>query len=123
MIRKIYLAGPMRGLPKFNIPAFDFAAAKLREQGFEVFNPADRDRAAGLDAEGASNGPTDIGKPVINGFDVREALAADLEYICKEADAIAVLPGWQNSMGAQAEVRAAAALGKTIIELGRDYWV
>ena len=42
---KVYLAGPMRGIANFNFPAFDFAAHKLRNQGFYVFSPAERDRS------------------------------------------------------------------------------
>ena len=31
------------------------------------------------------------------GFSLREALAADMKYICEEASiAIALLPGWEN---------------------------
>ncbi len=38
-------------------------------------------------------------------------------YICKEADAIAMLPGWENSKGARAEWTLSIALGHTIIYL------
>lgn len=45
---KVYLAGPMRGKEDHNFPAFHFAAAKPREQGYEVFSPARRARKRGL---------------------------------------------------------------------------
>lgn len=108
---RIYLAGPMRGLPDLNFPAFDAAAAKLREWGHEVFNPAERDRDVyGEDfAAGTSGDPAEIPK-----FDLREALFADLAWICLNADAVVTLPGWRQSAGASAEVAVAAALGITV---------
>lgn len=41
MIKRIYLAGPMTGLPEFNYPAFHAEAARLRGLGYQVENPAD----------------------------------------------------------------------------------
>ena len=38
----VYLAGPMTGIAEFNFPAFDAAAAKLRDLGYVVFNPPPR---------------------------------------------------------------------------------
>ena len=43
---KIYIAGPMRGYENFNFPAFDAAAQLYRAIGYEVFNPADKDKPA-----------------------------------------------------------------------------
>ena len=40
-LKRIYLAGPMSGLPDFNYPAFHAAAAVLRAQGHYVENPAE----------------------------------------------------------------------------------
>lgn len=46
MKRKIYLAGPMSGLPDLNYPAFHAAAAKLRAMGHVVLNPAENPEPA-----------------------------------------------------------------------------
>lgn len=118
---KVYLAGPMRGYPAFNFPAFAYATAKLREQGFEVFSPAERDlevhgqcimdNAAGDEKEAASN----------VGFSLREALEADWVWIARNANIVALLPGWDKSEGATSERQCAKALGLTLMELGKEY--
>lgn len=112
---KIYVAGPMRGIPEFNFPAFYAAAAKLRADGHEVFNPAERDNEKhGTDISvGNVTGDESIATQQ-HGFNLREALGADLAWICAEADAIALLPGWENSKGAAAERATAIALGLEI---------
>lgn len=49
---KIYIAGPMTGLPDFNYDSFDCIANQLRFWGFEVENPADSfDRRTDLPRE------------------------------------------------------------------------
>lgn len=115
---KIYLAGPMRGIPEFNFPAVHSAAAVLRGQGHEVFSPAEKDNERhGTDiSKGNIAGDEGLAAKV-HGFNLREALAIDLEYICLHADGIALLPGWRNSKGATAEHAASVALGHTVIEL------
>jgi len=115
---KIYLAGPMRGIAHFNFPAFMAAAEVLREQGHEVFNPAERDNQHhGTDiSKGNHNGCEEQASREY-GFNLREALAADLEWICKEAEAIALLPGWGDSKGACAEHAVTFALGLEVIYL------
>jgi hypothetical protein len=108
----------MRGIPEFNFPAFFKAADELREQGFEVFNPAQRDNDHhGTDiSKGNATGDEDLATEQ-HGFNLREALGADLAWICAEADAIALLPGWEKSKGATAEYATARALGLTVVEL------
>lgn len=113
---KIYLAGPMRGIPEFNFPAFHAGAEKLRAQGHEVFNPAERDiehHGADISKGNATGDEKQAAKE--HGFNLREALHDDLTFICLKADAIALLPGWANSKGAMAERATATALGLEII--------
>jgi hypothetical protein len=117
---KIYLAGPMRGYPNFNFPAFDYAAERLRQEGHLVFSPADHDRSVDPRIEDNPTGDEDLAAKV-TGFSIRDALAADTSWICNEADAIALLPGWEKSSGATAERALAVALGLSIIILGKEY--
>lgn len=91
----------MRGIPHLNFPAFHRAAKDLRAQGHEVFNPAERNER-------------EHGKKVA----LREALAEDAEWICLHAEAIALLPGWEHSKGANAEKALAEAFSLQVIYLG-----
>lgn len=108
---KIYLAGPMRGIAEFNFPAFHAAAEQLRTQGHEVFNPAERDNEHhGTDiSKGNATGSMELAIKQ-HGFSLRDALGDDLAYICGHADAIALLPNWENSKGVAAELATARAL-------------
>ena len=38
--KKVYISGPMTGLPDFNHPSFDYKAERLIEMGFMPVNPA-----------------------------------------------------------------------------------
>lgn len=109
----LYVAGPMRAIPQFNFPAFDVATETLRELGHSVFSPAERDREVGFDPSGM-DGNEDLAE---HGFDLRDALGADLRFICEHADAVIVLPGWKTSSGALAEVATARALGLPVHRL------
>lgn len=103
---KVYVAGPMRGITEFNFPAFHDTAAELRARGHVVFDPAQHDRDGGFDPTSMS-GHEDLAGM---GFDLRAALLADTTWICIEADAICMLPGWAESRGATAEYHLARAL-------------
>jgi hypothetical protein len=113
---KIYLSGPMRGVPYFNFPRFMSETVKLRADGHEVFCPAESDLV--------QYGPRVCASPTGNladlkdiNFSLREALFRDCQYICNTADTIVLLPGWQKSKGATAEHALAVALGHKVIEL------
>lgn len=103
---RVYVAGPMTGLPDYNFPAFDRAAAHLRALGHTVFNPAENDRDNGFDATGLAGH-----EAAEHGFNLRETLKQDLSWICDHAEALAVLPGWHRSKGALTETALATALG------------
>jgi len=111
VMRKYYIAGPMRGYPQFNFPAFYSAADHLRARGHFVFNPAERDASEGFDPTGFRG---DMDELELAEFDLRAALADDTQFICKEATHIYMLPGWSRSMGANAERFLGLALGLVI---------
>lgn len=113
---KIYLAGKMQGIPQFNFPLFYNEAAKLRAAGHTVFNPAQRDVTMFGEAPFLNSRDGSLPLPGIE-FSLREALRDDTNFICMEADAIALLPGWEKSNGARAEHALAVALDLKIIYL------
>lgn len=110
---KLYIAGPMRGVPEFNFPAFDAARSHLLTEGFEdVVSPADMDRDVGFDP---SDLPDDHDWAVVpDSFSLAEAVDRDLQAI-RECDAIYLLEGWEHSKGALAEKAVAEWLGLTVM--------
>src|SRR5258708_31519884 len=86
---KVYLAGPMRGLPDLNRAAFLDAAELLRASGHEVVHPAEHN--------------------IANGPDVRTAVAWGLAQVCW-CDVIVVLSGWEDSRRTAAEIACAYPL-------------
>lgn len=93
---RIYLAGPMRGLPDYNYPAFHAAAEDLRSKGQEVLNPAE---FFGGDQT----------------LPVEEYLRYDIQQVMTVQE-LWVLPGWQESHGARLEVAVAQALGIPVVD-------
>lgn len=102
---RIYIAGPMTGHENFNFPAFDAAESRLEAAGHVAVNPAAKDRDDGF------NERIDI---VTNAM-LRRVLARDLADICM-CDGVAVLDGWQRSLGACVEVSLAARLGLVVLD-------
>jgi hypothetical protein len=107
---KVYLAGPMSGIPAFNIPEFDKAARALRELGYEVVSPAEVDGETTRDTLlQSAHGSHDDLPPSDGGWSAY--LARDLRIIADEGiEAIVTLPGWERSRGARCEVAIAEAL-------------
>lgn len=103
---KIYVAGPMSGIPDFNFPAFNRAAYTLSREGWEVFNPADKEGET-LSEESRVDG--DPQKAQADGFNFRQVYTWDISKVI-EADAIYMLPGWEASPGARGEHAVAVAM-------------
>ena len=107
----IYVAGPMRGYPEFNFPAFRDMTAWLRAKGHTVFNPAESDNEKhGTDIGVGNLTGSEAQAEQEHGFSLREALGRDADFITQKADAIYMLVGWENSTGAQAEWALARAM-------------
>ncbi len=108
-----YLAGPMSGRVLYNFPAFDSAAADLRSQGITVISPAELDRQSGFDPTSL---PADWDWRTLPAhFSLDAAIKRDLDAIAS-VDAIHLLPGWQNSKGANAERAMAIWRGLAVFE-------
>lgn len=88
---RLYLAGPMTGLPDRNFPAFHAEAARLRELGHDVVNPAEIYAA----------------NP---GADWAACMKADIPQLLT-CDGIALLRNWDKSKGARLEHHIATELG------------
>lgn len=87
---RLYIAGPMSGLPDFNYPAFHTAATMLRGLGYQVENPAENDR------------------PLTDPWQVflRDAITKLMR-----CDGVALLPDHHRSRGARLEESIATRLG------------
>lgn len=92
--KRIYLSGPMTGLPDLNFPAFHAEAARLRALGYQVANPAEINPT-----------PDESWQSCL-----RKDLAALLA-----CDALALLPGWEKSLGANLELHVAHRVGIEIL--------
>lgn len=84
----LYVCGPMTGLPDYNYPAFNDAAATLRAMGYTVLNPAENPAQDTWEAY------------------MRQAIAQLVQ-----CQTIVLLPGWTDSRGALIEYRLALELG------------
>ena len=92
-MKTIYISGPMSGIENLNRDMFDEAESLLRECGENPINPHNFQEQKSYE----------------------DYLLLDLEMIAMAADAIALLPGWENSPGAKKELKTAIELGLEVI--------
>jgi hypothetical protein len=82
-----YLSGPMRPIADHNFPLFKKVSAQLRADGVEIISPHEYG-----DELNDSRG---------------QLMTDDLLMILNDCDGVIVLPGWESSPGASAEVAVA----------------
>lgn len=108
---RAYVAGPMRGKPKLNFPAFDKAASLGRSLGWQIISPADLDREHDIHEDAA-----DVIDPEGVRVIVDRDVTALLSLRAESGDAIALLHGWEKSTGARAELAMAQWLGLRVVD-------
>ena len=101
---RLYLAGPMTGLPDNNYPEFFLKAKALEEVGYQVSNPATIDDVHEKEVKGECvYCRTERDHPwewyVLRGLAMLSA-----------CDAIALLPAWNRSAGTRVEVEFAKGM-------------
>lgn len=89
---KVYLSGPITGIPDNNKAAFMAAAERLRIDGLEVINPIEYDLAAEAD------------------LSWNTCMKRDIKLLV-DCDSIMLLDNWHKSAGAQLEFLIATRLG------------
>ena len=97
---RIYISGPMTGKANLNKRAFDEAAKRWEEAGCEVINPHDYPLEC-------RDGETD--EELYERYMLQDFL------LIGRCDAIQLLPGWSQSMGAIRELKRAKRLGLEIL--------
>lgn len=97
-MNRIYLSGPMTGMPQHNFPAFNAEAARLRALGYDVVNPVDINPDPGVTWH--------------------QCLRNDLQALLT-CDTLALLDGWMISQGAHLELHVAHRIGMCIVEACR----
>lgn len=93
-MKRIYISGPMTGMPDLNFPAFHAEAARLSALGYQVVNPAEINPDPGMSWH--------------------ECMRRDLRALL-DFDALALLEGWQKSAGAHLEMHVAHRIGMEIV--------
>lgn len=100
MQERIYISGPMTGLPGLNKAAFASEAGRLRALGYEVVNPGEVELPEGATWE--------------------DYMRHDLKLLL-DCTTICLLPGWERSEGARLEHFNALKLGmKVVLAAGRS---
>ena len=98
--KTFYIAGPMRGYPNYNFAMFEEVRNFLREGGLDALCPAELDLDQGF-----------VPSTTMPNADIAVAFKRDIHELMNKCDSIVMLPGWEQSIGANAELAVAEMLG------------
>lgn len=128
MTQKLYIAGPMTGLPQFNFPAFDALAKDLRHTMIDPFEPpivitpSELDDPAARAAALASPDGDPVEYARLTGLSWGDFLSRDVKLIADGGfTGIVTLPNWQKSRGARLETFVGHMSGIPILSVQRTY--
>lgn len=93
--KRLYISGPMTGIPDYNYPFFNNVAVALRALGFDVVNPAEL-------------------HPNPGSVSWEECLREDIAALMY-CDTLVLLPGWMGSKGANLELQVAQSVGIDVL--------
>lgn len=119
---KVYISGPIAGMPDGNMQAFRQAESMLREMLAQPVNPQTLDH----EHEGLPCAGDQVPREFTNVSPVAEAAERTHRYGCYmkpdilallDCDGVVLLPGWENSRGAKVEVAVAEICGIPRCEL------
>jgi hypothetical protein len=119
---RVYVAGPMTGIPKFNYPAFIEMAERLRRKGYDVVSPAELDDPADRAAALASVDGHMLQYSAGTGKTWGDFLARDVKLLADDGiEGIVVLDGWESSRGARLETFVGHLCGMKIMAVHGTY--
>jgi len=95
---KIFLSGPMTGLPNYNFDRFNEVEKKLKDAGFDVVNPV-----VICERFGQEN--------VVKDKRLFDAMVARQQVEERKCNAVLLLDGWQSSKGVRLELDTALKNG------------
>jgi hypothetical protein len=89
--KRVYISGPVTGMPDLNFPAFNNAERILQKAGYATLNPA----------------------TYPEGLEYQHYMDISMAFV-RSSEKLLMLDGWENSAGASAEHAYAKAIGLDI---------
>lgn len=109
-MKKVFISGPMTGLPAYNFPKFNLVAQQLRDKGYDVVNPVDICKKYSVEK-------------VTSDQKVFDQMIQDQLHALAQCDMIYFLEGWEHSVGAQREYKYARIYGLKFRYENCSWWM